>query len=154
MKYFLSICFLFVLSSTICAQEITVFPTTFSEHYYVDSERVGKGDIDELMEEHAESLELWNSYKKNNNIALGLGIVNVGLFIWFINDVSRFIPVGSDREFLFPLIATVTTSIVSFIFQSQSRNNKRDAILSYNSQFDVSYGLGITPNGLGMVVTF
>ena len=61
----------------------------------------------------------------------------------------------SDRSITGPLIGAIGTFGVSLVFATEAFKNRRNAILSYNSQFDDrSAHLGPTNNGLGLTVNF
>lgn len=149
-------------SSTVQAQEITVFPGFWSSEYYQDDERITKAELNALMAKNDAINAYWKKAKTQEIIGSISLAAEFGLAFWafgeLYNDNSQFSEKDKAKNALGPMIGALGAATVGVIFLHAAGKSKKKAILTYNKQFDTKTSFRLVPvsnqNGLGWAIRF
>ena len=76
-KLILAVGLITLFSSTVSAQEITVFPGGWGEQYYQDKEKLTWKEVNEIMMESQAAQKEWQKSKKLALGGIGFGLANL-----------------------------------------------------------------------------
>ena len=151
-KLVVAILFLSMCGTSLQAQEITVFPSTFGVEFYQDQEKLNWKEVDALMMGNSVSEMLWKKSKKKMFGGMIFGAVNFGAGIWAISNEINNKPITE------PMIAFGASALIGSIFANSALKNKKMAILKYNDSVgnETSFYLApeINENGFGLALKF
>jgi len=140
---------IFFVSFKSSAQELSMYPGFWKMQYYQDSEKISKGEFENLILQDVKSAELWNKSKKQMAYGLGAFGVQLGFFAWQI--VRR----NDGESQTLPVVGGLASAGVAIAFILSSNNSKKKAILQYNDSKDTGViNIGPTYNGMGLVLSF
>ena len=150
MRY-LSVLFLCIASAIVTdiqAQEITEFVGPWNKQYFQDDTPITLRDAKSLILHHEPSAELWKKWQKKSVVTTIAAVGTLGFAIWAnAND-------NSDRSTTVPIIASIASFGVAIGYGTSAFNDRKNAILTYNSQFDDrSAYLGPSNNGFGLTIS-
>ena len=145
----LILCIIFSFSAEIQAQEITEFSGPWNIQYFQDDVQITRKEAKSLILQYDKSAELWKKWQQQSLVAGVTLIGTIGFAVWAqVND-------DANRSITVPLIGAIATAGTSIGFGTAAFNSRKNAILTYNSQFDDrSVHVGPSNNGLGLTVAF
>jgi len=147
LRKLLSAAFFLCLFSFVHGQELSIHPGFWKIKYYEDSNEISKKEFDRKMKTVPAANEAWEKSKSQYLVASIAGAVGgFGIGYW----------ITTDSENKTPWIAmAVGGTLLSAILTGTSAKNRKDALLTYNSQFD-SGGIRVTPSssGVGLAIHF
>ncbi len=119
--------------------------------YYQDNTEISKDEVTALMETNPKALEDWNKADTYFTISLVSTGLQLGATIYYIRQLTSL-----ETTSVAPLYALAGFSVISITFDYLSRNARNRAILNYNHDLDAqsNLSLGVTPNGVGLVLSF
>ena len=148
LKYILTFAFMVTFKCIGHSQELTVHQGFWKMLYYEDSNEISRKEFENNMKSLPAANEAWNKSKSNFVLASASGIISgFGFGFWIAADS------GDNKT---PWISmAIGGSILSIIFNASASNSRKNAILTYNSQFD-SGGIRVTPasSGVGIAINF
>ncbi len=151
MKIVKILCFFAVtmFSSSVDAQELSMFETILGTKYYEDNTVISKKRVASLMKKNRETEELWKKSKQKTIISWVSTGAYLGFFFTLINSTDT-------QNNTVPLVGTISTAGLAVWMGYSSRNLKKKAILKYNENTTdkSSFRFGPTYNGLGWVCNF
>ncbi|NNC34262.1 MAG: hypothetical protein HKO09_05265 [Croceitalea sp.] len=154
-KSFCTVCFtLFVFFGVqINAQEITAFSGMWGSEYYQDDQKITKQELKNLFATNKEVAMLWKKSEANATVGYVAMAGELGFAFWLGAELGK-----DNGDELVPAIGTVGTAIIAGIFLSKASKKGREAILTYNKQFDNRTSFRLIPtinkNGLGLALKF
>lgn len=157
MKFLLQLTALLTLSlfltTSISAQELTLFPGSTGFEYYQDNEELSKEEFLSLIDEYPELTGKWQKARKKTKTGYYLFAGQTAIAIF---SIDRFAREGfQDYSGGLLLGALVMSSFTSRLF-AQSAKLKKEVILAYNQNLEqkTSLEIGTTKSGMGMMLKF
>ena len=151
-KTCIALSFIALFSTSLYAQEITVFPGSWGQDFYQDKEKLSWKEVNKIMMESQVAQAEWQKSKK---LALGgllFGAANFGATIWTIVNLDK------NEALTAPLITAAGTGLAAMIFFKGSEKNQRMAILNYNDNLGKGTSFRLEPvsnqNGIGLALKF
>lgn len=145
-------CFLIASQSSVYAQELTVFPAFAGMEYYEDDQRISRNEFSVLMSKYPETAELWRLSKQNFQIGLGVQIVGSMGSLYWISQQSN---VSDSDPQIEPILLLIGSAITSTCFVLISHKQRKNAILTYNRNLDLSYlEFGASQKGVSLSWNF
>ena len=151
-KIAIVVLFIGLYTTSLKAQEITAFPSSWGVEFYQDQKKLNWKEVDALMLGNPVSEMHWKKSKKNLLGTMVFGAVNFGAGIWAIsNEVN-------NKPLTEPAIAFGISALVGSIFGKSAMKNKKMAILKYNDSLGKETSFYLVPtsneNGLGVALKF
>ena len=159
-----SIFFLVVISvsTKAIAQEITSFQGMWSMEYYQDDKKITRKEVKNLFSNNEGVNKHW---KKADTKTVVAGVAAIGQFagaIWGFSELLNDDPSLSNRDkaknSIGPLAGSIGAGIIGAIFLNSANKSRKNAILTYNKQFDSKTTFRMEPisnnNGLGLALKF
>lgn len=153
-KLFLSL--FIVVISTSTAQEITSFVNIWGTEFYQDDQKITRKDVKELFSKNDEVYQHW---KKADTKDIVAGVALVGEFVgvfWATSELLNNDPLLTNRDkaknAVGPLAGGIVGALVGIIYMNSANKSRKQAILTYNKQFDDKTTFKIEPvaNGAGV----
>lgn len=142
-----------VFAFKVGAQEITSFDNFWGPVYYQDDQKITSKELKELFKKNEEISQHWKRYETNLTIGGVAVLAELGFAVWAGAEFGK-----DNGEPLIPVIGTLGTVTIAAIFLTKSNKNKRNAILTYNKQFDKKTAFRLVPtsnqNGVGLALKF
>lgn len=154
---FLTSIILFLLSFTIQAQELTTKNGFWGPKYYLDDDRISKGQIETILLNDKEANKIWQKSITHYRIANVTSAISTGLLVMNLvtairNEDDRSNP-NYHHGFGVGYLALIGTSAG---FTISSNKLRKEAVSMYNQNQNgiSSIKLGPTWNGIGVVFSF
>ena len=153
-KHFLALLGIFLFSTQMISQEISVFSGFWAPKYYQDDVEISRKEAKNLLLNYEPSATYWKKKMTNETLFYSTYVVALGGAIWLGAETGR------DRDDIAaPAAVTLGGLVVSLIFWNGANKNAKKAILTYNKQFDnktTTYRLVPigNSNGLGLALQF
>lgn len=147
-------------SSNLKAQEITMFPGFWGPEYYQDDRKVNKKDFESLLLKNEDAQLHWKKAKAQETVAGIATLAELGLLVWSYSELLDDRRPESERakRALGPLIGSLGSLVIAAVYLTKANRSKKNAILTYNKQFDKKASFYIAPignqNGLGLALKF
>lgn len=153
--------FLFTVGiSQIMAQEVTIFPGFWSPEYYQDDTKISKKDLEALLAKNDEVLSHWKKAKTQEAVFGIATLAEVGLLVWGYSELLDDNRPRNERanRAVGPIAGSLGALIIGAIYLNKANQSKKNAILTYNKQFDEKTAFRVAPignqNGLGLALRF
>jgi len=123
--------------------------TVWGNRYYQDSDRITRTEFKSLLSTQAGSLEMWKSASTFEVLSVVSYVAAVPLYFGSFNrGVTR-------QSGQLMRVSAVGVLVVSSILSASSARLRREAVLSYNAGQDcISFRVGTTQNGVGLIASF
>ncbi len=140
----------FLINTSSSGQELSMFRGTWSMQYYKDDARISKKDFGNYISQDSEREALWKESNKSLAWAWGAVGAQFGMLAWQIIRRNN-----GDSQTL-PLMANIGFGVTAIYLGARCINLRKEAILSYNANLDKTTIMeyGVTPHGLGLVMSF
>ncbi len=136
-------------TSTIFAQEITVFQGMWGDEFYQDKQKMSWKEFGMAMDSNPTSEVYWSKSKKQFGVTFAAATANLGFGIWYLVNENN------DNSTTAPIIGFASTAVVGSIFYCLANKNKKNAILEFNDGLDgTTYRLVPSESGIGLAVKF
>ncbi|MFX0557442.1 hypothetical protein ACOCEA_11635 [Maribacter sp. CXY002] len=136
-------------TSTLSAQEITVFQGMWGDEFYQDKQKMTWKEFGLAMDSNTLSEEYWAKSKKQYSVTFAAATANLGFGIWYL------ISENNDDNTTASIVGFASTAVVGSIFYCLANKNKKNAILEFNDSLGkTSYRLVPSNSGLGLALSF
>jgi len=152
LKKVLLLCTICLFTTSLSAQEITMFQGAWGFEFYQDKDKLNFKEINKIMNESVVAQMHWQKSKKQLIGGMAVGAVNFGSAIWFlVND-------RDGNSVTAPAITFLGTGLLSSILYKSAMKNKKNAILEYNDALGKKTSFRLIPTsnkyGLGLALQF
>ena len=127
--------------------------------YYQDDKEISTKELESLFDKNSEVKAHWKKAKVKSTLAGTAFIAELGFAIWTGIELGR--DNGDSirsKGALAPALATIGTATIAAILFNSANKSKKNAILTYNKQFDNKTAFRLSPisnqNGLGLAIQF
>ncbi|MFS4449120.1 hypothetical protein [Maribacter sp. 2307UL18-2] len=144
----------------VMAQEITMFSGFWAPEYYQDDKKINKKELEALFIKNDEVQLQWKKAKTQETVAGIATLAELGLLVWAYSEILDDRRPKNERaeRALGPLVGSLGSLVIGVIYLTKANRSKKNAILTYNRQFDKQTSFYITPvgnqNGLGLALKF
>jgi hypothetical protein len=136
-------------STSIMAQEITVFQGMWGDQFYKDKEKITWKEFGMAMDSNPASEVFWSKSKKQYGVTFAAATANLGFGIWYLVNEN------ADNSTTAPIVGFASTAIVGSIFYCLASKNKKNAILEFNDSLGkTTYRLVPSQEGVGLALKF
>ncbi|MGB3150253.1 MAG: hypothetical protein WBB27_06275 [Maribacter sp.] len=136
-------------STSIMAQEITVFQGMWGDEFYKDKEKITWKEFGMAMDSNPASEVYWSKSKKQYGVTFAAATANLGFGIWYLVNEN------ADKSTTAPIVGFAGTAIVGSIFYCLASKNKKNAILEFNDSLGkTTYRLVPSQEGVGLALKF
>lgn len=131
-----------------------------SGRYYLGDERISKDELKELLQKNNESYQLWKKGRRHltySKIMLLTGAVGLGAYFGSELGKSKArneTGVESNETSPALLVAGVGLTTGGILYLVSSSKKRKQAVKTYNKSIEISYGIKINTNGIGIALSF
>lgn len=153
MPKFISICAMIFISTTmLSAQELTMFSSFGGYQYYIDDIKIDKEEVTALMAQYPETISEWQKSNRSLTTAYVMLGAELGFGIWAIHKSQNS---ESLNDAAVPYIGFLATAFGSMIYSLKASKHKKNSVLLYNRRATAdSYNFTPSKRGIGVCMHF